>query len=288
MNSNPKPELEIYLSIQLFEPYSDLYYIARRLKFHRVISYYRLDENGNSYIALNEQSKAFKFTSLYQLSQLQIEIPQELYNELHERRRRNFEYENKVADDNLKKAFELRPNIPVDSYHNSRTYRAPGPVHPSQDVVQGPPPQPREAAAQSLASQSLPAPGPGPAQLAVRQPQQPSRPSQQPPPAAFQPAVPPPIIPHTQPRFRFPGEVDPVRRHSTKRGRSSSAASVTYNNREGSFTTSPVFDSFNSGWNRQPPWNQYQDQQYQFQYRQFSNNRQVSRYSYPAKSASNT
>ena len=54
MNSNPKPELEVYLNIQLFEPYSELYYIARRLKFHRVISYYRLDKNGNSFIALNE------------------------------------------------------------------------------------------------------------------------------------------------------------------------------------------------------------------------------------------
>ena len=70
MNSNPRAELEIYICIQLFEPYSDIFYIARRLKFFKTISYYRLDENGCSYIALNEQTRAFKFTSLDQLSQL--------------------------------------------------------------------------------------------------------------------------------------------------------------------------------------------------------------------------
>ena len=37
MNSNPYPGLETYISIQLFEPYSDLFYVARRLKFFRLI-----------------------------------------------------------------------------------------------------------------------------------------------------------------------------------------------------------------------------------------------------------
>ena len=288
MNSNPKPELEVYLNIQLFEPYSELYYIARRLKFYRVISYYRLDENGNSYIALNEQSKAFKFTSLHQLNQLQIEIPQDLYNELYERRNRTFENERKVAADNLKKAFEYRPNMPLDSHQNPPTYRAPGPAHLSPTAAQhaassgqGPPPPPNTTAAQSVARHTLS--GPAPSQLGVRQPQQPSRHFQQLV-AAFQPALPPPMIPNSQPRFRFPGrgDADTVRRPSTKRGRSSSAASVTYNGRDGSFTTSPVFDS--SCWNRQPPWNQYQGQQHQFQNQQY---RQESHYPYPAKSASN-
>ena len=46
INTNPNPSLAVYLSIQLFEPYSDLFYIARRLKFFKKISYYRLDYDG--------------------------------------------------------------------------------------------------------------------------------------------------------------------------------------------------------------------------------------------------
>ena len=67
MNSNPYPELETYVSIQLFEPYNDLFYIARRLKFYKVISYYRLDENGHTHIALNENCRAFEFSYVDQL-----------------------------------------------------------------------------------------------------------------------------------------------------------------------------------------------------------------------------
>ena len=52
MNSNPKPEVKVYVSIQLFEPFAELYYIARRLKYYKYISNYRLDENGNTQIAL--------------------------------------------------------------------------------------------------------------------------------------------------------------------------------------------------------------------------------------------
>ena len=55
-NSNPNPSLEVYLSIQLIEPYSDLFYFARRLKYFKIISYYRLDENGYTYIALKENT----------------------------------------------------------------------------------------------------------------------------------------------------------------------------------------------------------------------------------------
>ena len=279
MNSNPKPELEVYLSIQLFEPYSDLYYIARRLKFHRVISYYRLDENGNSYVALSEQSKAFKFTSLYQLQQLQIQIPQDLYNELYERRRRNIENENKVAADNLKKAFENRPNLPVESQQNPNINQATGSALLTAARAQhaggqaGPPPDKTEMA--STARQP-PQPGSAPAQQRD-QPQYPRGHPQQAQQAVFQPAVPPPTIPNSQPRFRFTGRdyADTARRPSTKRGRSSSAASAAYSGREGSFTASPVFDSNQSGWSRPPPWYQYQgQQQYQLQQQQFSSNRQ--------------
>ena len=53
MNSNPKAEIKVYVSIQLFEPFSEIYYIARRLKYFNVITNYRLDENGATHIALN-------------------------------------------------------------------------------------------------------------------------------------------------------------------------------------------------------------------------------------------
>ena len=70
INSNPNPSVETYLSIQLFEPYSDLFYMARRLKAFKVISYYRIDENGHTFIALNENSKAFRFSNIDQLKQI--------------------------------------------------------------------------------------------------------------------------------------------------------------------------------------------------------------------------
>ena len=79
INSNPNPKLEIYLAIQLFEPYSDLYYIARRLKFFKVISYYRIDENGYTYIALKEKSKEFKFTNVDQLNKLNVVLRLSLF-----------------------------------------------------------------------------------------------------------------------------------------------------------------------------------------------------------------
>ena len=111
MNSNPNPEIGIYVSIQLFEPYSDLFYIARRLKFHKLISYYRLDGNGQTFIAVNENCKAFKFSNLNQLEQLNIHIPQELYNEIYQRKLKHADHEAYAAEQNLKTAFKLRQNI---------------------------------------------------------------------------------------------------------------------------------------------------------------------------------
>ena len=127
MNFNPKPEVEVYCCIQLFEPYSELFYIARRLKYYKVSSYYRLDENGYSYIALNEQSKAFKFTNLEQLIWLGLQVPQELQNELHERKRKMLENETQSTELNLRKAQEPRPYIPPkrptdpNQHHTQRT-----------------------------------------------------------------------------------------------------------------------------------------------------------------------
>ena len=50
MNSNPRPHIKVFMSIQLFEPFSQHYYLARRLKQLKVISNYRLDENGVTHI----------------------------------------------------------------------------------------------------------------------------------------------------------------------------------------------------------------------------------------------
>ena len=52
MNSNPKSHIKVYVTIQLFDPYSELFYIARRLKYYNIITNYRLDENGHTNIAL--------------------------------------------------------------------------------------------------------------------------------------------------------------------------------------------------------------------------------------------
>ena len=111
INSNPNPRLEVYLSIQLFEPYSNLFYIARRLKFYKVISYYRIDENGYTYIALRENTRAFKFTNVEQLNQLNIAVPQEIYNEMYHRKVKNTELETEAASRVLNRALELRPDI---------------------------------------------------------------------------------------------------------------------------------------------------------------------------------
>ena len=115
MNSNPNSDIKVFVKIQLFEPYSELHYIARRLKHHQIITYYRLDDNGLTYIALNEQTRAFKFTGLQQLTQLQLEIPPEILAELSERRRRIAESDDKNTEENMKKAYEPRPNPPPKS-----------------------------------------------------------------------------------------------------------------------------------------------------------------------------
>ena len=71
MNSNLQPHIKIYVTIQLFEPYAELFYIARRLKHYNGISNYRLDENGNTQIALSPTTQSFKFTGLDQLQTMQ-------------------------------------------------------------------------------------------------------------------------------------------------------------------------------------------------------------------------
>ena len=113
MNFNPKPHIKVYVSIQLFEPYAELYYIARRLKHYNVISNYRLDENGNTQISLSLTTQSFKFTGLDQLQSLQISIPPQINEEISYRRAQIQQNEEKSLHLNNEKSKMRRPNPPL-------------------------------------------------------------------------------------------------------------------------------------------------------------------------------
>ena len=76
--------LYLYLNIQLMEPFNFLYFMARRLKQYKLISYYRLDDNGYTWMSLSDQLNTFKFTSFNQLDLLGLVLPEALRKELNE------------------------------------------------------------------------------------------------------------------------------------------------------------------------------------------------------------
>ena len=112
MNFNPKPHIKVFVSIQLFEPYSELHYVARRLKNYKVISNYRLDENGNTQIALSPTTQSFKFTGLDQLQALQISVPPQIKDEISYRRSQIQQNEEKSQKENNEKSHKQRPGPP--------------------------------------------------------------------------------------------------------------------------------------------------------------------------------
>ena len=112
MNSNPRPDIRVFVTIQLCEPYAELYYISRRLKYYKVISNYRLDENGSTQIALSPSTQSFKFTGLDQLETLQVEIPPQINEEISFRRAQIQQNEEKSRNLNIEKARKVRPNLP--------------------------------------------------------------------------------------------------------------------------------------------------------------------------------
>ena len=112
MNSNPKPHIKVFSTIQLFETYAELYYIARRLKHYNVISNYRLDENGNTQIALSQTTQSFRFTGLEQLEGLQVVIPPQIREEIKYRRSQISQNEEKSVSMNNEKSRKQRPNPP--------------------------------------------------------------------------------------------------------------------------------------------------------------------------------
>ena len=110
VNANPEPHIKLYISSQLMPPYSELYYIARRLKHYQVINRYRLDENGNTHIALAEHLMAFKFTGFDQLKQLKVNVPQLLLDEVGRRAAQIRDSEIRSSNMNTQKALQERPN----------------------------------------------------------------------------------------------------------------------------------------------------------------------------------
>ena len=124
VNANPEPHLKLYISSQLMPPYSELYYIARRLKHYQIINRYRLDENGNTHIALAEHLMAFRFTGFEQLRQLKVDVPQLLLDEVGRRAAQIKDSEIHSINMNTQKALQQRPN-----YVPRTTGPTPSPVH---------------------------------------------------------------------------------------------------------------------------------------------------------------
>jgi hypothetical protein len=139
INSNPEPHIKLYISSQLTQPYSELYYIARRLKHHQLINRYRIDENGNTHIAFAEHLMAFKFTGFDQLRQFKINIPQQLIDEANRRAAQIAESEEKSTTLNNQRATQQRPNfIPRTPGPNTRpTQPNSSTTSPAQLVTRG-------------------------------------------------------------------------------------------------------------------------------------------------------
>ena len=119
MNSNPKLNIKVYIIIQLCKPYAELYYISRRLKHYKVISNYRLDENGSTQVALSPTTQSFKFTGLDQLAALQVQIPPQINKKINYRRGQIQQNEEKSRNLNLEKARKARPKPPSSQQTSS-------------------------------------------------------------------------------------------------------------------------------------------------------------------------
>ena len=99
------------MCIQLFEPYKEPNFITCRLKQQHLISNCTLDENGHTNIALRLNTKSFRFTGLEQFNALGYEIPQELLEEIQERKSQIARAETESSQNFMQKAFEERVNF---------------------------------------------------------------------------------------------------------------------------------------------------------------------------------
>ena len=134
MNTNPQRNFKVFVSIQLFEPFQELYYFARRLKFHKVIGYYRLDANGNTWISLTENSRNFKFAGVDQLAKLGVDVPGYVLDEVNQRKSSIIQNEQEMIKQNFEKAFMEKPAPRTDVRSAPQTDVRPDPI---------PPPNPR-------------------------------------------------------------------------------------------------------------------------------------------------
>ena len=96
MNSNPKPHIKVYVCIQLFDTFKELHFIARKLKYNKIIANYRLDKNGHTMISLRINTQSFRFTGLHQLEALGLQIPPNLVEEINQRKTQIFNLRLKV------------------------------------------------------------------------------------------------------------------------------------------------------------------------------------------------
>ena len=94
--------------------------ILRRLKHLNVISNYRLDENGNTQIALSVTTQSFRFTGLEQSASMQVVIPAQIRDEIKHRREQISQNETKSASQNNEKSRRLRANPPTTRPQNTK------------------------------------------------------------------------------------------------------------------------------------------------------------------------
>ena len=127
-NSNPQRNFKVFVSIQLFEPFQELYYFARRLKFHKVIGYYRLDANGNTWISLTENSRNFKFAGVDQLAKLGVDVPGYVLDEVNQWKSSIIQNEQEMIKQNFEKAFMEKPAPRTDIRSAPNTDVRPDPI----------------------------------------------------------------------------------------------------------------------------------------------------------------
>ena len=111
INSNPNRNIRVYVNIQLMEPFDMLFYIARKLKQQKLISYYRLDDNGYTWLSLSDQHNTYKFTSFNQLDLLGLDVPEALKKEMAEYSGKKMAREKEEGEKNLARAREVRPGV---------------------------------------------------------------------------------------------------------------------------------------------------------------------------------
>ena len=115
----------------LSEPFDMLHYVARKLKADNLISFYRLDENGYSWISMGEDKQFFKFTSVQQLDTIGINLPDRLKEELRTNNTRRLQREKEQEERNIARAAQPRQAPPSARHVVDQQAVQPPPTRPS-------------------------------------------------------------------------------------------------------------------------------------------------------------